>query len=173
MKDISKPIEIVCDPVFLLDREEWIKTLDLTQRKKDYILIYNLSGDNEKLINHARLLSKANGLEIHNLVINKKLSKAINIKGAGPKEFLEEILNATYVFSDSFHATVFSLRFGQDFFTNMFKNEQASQRMKHILEYLDLLDLYNPDHVKQEAVYNKNFISNKLQSYIINSKNWL
>lgn len=173
MQGVTKPVEVVCDPVFLLNKEEWISTLELSRNKKDYILIYNLSGDNTILINHARLLAEAKGLKLHYIVIDKKLPNAININGVGPKEFLEEILNASYVFSDSFHATAFALIFNKEFFTYQFKSEQASQRMIQLLEAVNQEERYNPETIDYELSYNKDEITNLLERYINESKNWL
>ena len=173
MQDITKPIEVVCDPVFLLTKEEWIKSLELSQGKNDYILIYNLSGDNEVLINHARFLAKAKGLKIHYMVVDKKLPDAINIKGAGPKEFLEEILNASYVFSDSFHATAFALIFNKEFYTYQFKSEHASQRMLILLESIRQKARYNPQNLNGDLPYDEDEINSILAQYIEGSKDWL
>ena len=43
-KEIGKKIQWVCDPTFLLSRNDWIKKLQLEKNDKDYILYYSLSG---------------------------------------------------------------------------------------------------------------------------------
>lgn len=172
LKDTVIKAEIVCDPVFLLSKEEWIRSLELKQSPCNYILIYNLSGDNHNLIRQAKELAAKENLEIHYIVTEHKLRGARNIKGAGPKKFLEEILNASYVFSDSFHATAFSLIFKKLFFTYSFKNELASQRMKGLLERLGLQCQYNP--ISIERVLSEKFdCSEKLNAMVSESKHWL
>lgn len=172
LNDVGVTAKIVCDPVFLLSEEEWIHNLNLNQSSNNYILIYNLSGNNQKLIRQAKELAANENLEIHYIVTNHKLPGVKNIKGTGPKEFLEEILNASYVFSDSFHATAFALIFKKQFFTYSFKNELASQRMKVLLERLDLRCRYNPSST-EDLISEKIDCSEKLNAKVLESKRWL
>lgn len=172
IKDTGINAKVVCDPVFLLTKEEWIKKLDLKTCPHDYILIYNLSGDNLIMINQAKELATKFNLKIHYIINDHKLRGVNNVKGVGPKEFLEEILNASFIFSDSFHATAFSLIFNKRFFTYNFRSEGASQRMKNLLSWLELLKVYNPSAIVDNLLMQIDY-SDKLTDMISKSKSWL
>lgn len=172
LKDAGIIAEIVCDPVFLLSKEEWISNLTLRYAPQDYVLIYNLSGNNHTMIRQAKKLAAKRNLKIHYIATEHKLRGVQNIKGVGPKNFLEEILNAAYIFSDSFHATAFSLIFNKRFFAYSFKTERASQRIKGLLEQLQLPHLYNPSSI-EILISEKSDYSDKLDGMISESKLWL
>ena len=59
---------------------------------------------------------------------------------AGPSDFLELILNAKYVITDSFHATAFSIIFHKQFFVlnRELGNSQMLSRITTLLEYFHL-----------------------------------
>lgn len=42
---VDKPVQVVCDPVFLLSREKWVENMQLKAPEGKYILCYFL-GDN-------------------------------------------------------------------------------------------------------------------------------
>ena len=44
----------VCDPVFLLSKEEWIHNLNISKNDEKYVLIYNLTAKNEQLVCDAK-----------------------------------------------------------------------------------------------------------------------
>ena len=65
----------------------------------------------------------------------------------GPWSFLSMIDNATYVLTDSFHATVFSLLFHRPFyvFDRQYVHKQSqSSRITDLLTEVRLIDRYNP-----------------------------
>ena len=163
---------VVCDPVFLLDSKVWINTLGLKRNKEKYVLIYNLSGDNKEMLSHAKELAKRCGYKVHYLATQHKQKGFVNINGAGPKKFLEEIMNAECVFSDSFHATAFSIILNVPFFTYRFGNDRASRRMTDLLDNLKLMDRYNPQSIPEDFS-EFNVDSEDLKRYIDASKNWL
>ncbi|MCM1139415.1 MAG: polysaccharide pyruvyl transferase family protein [Muribaculum sp.] len=166
-------ITVVCDPVFLLSRRQWIDFLDLKEKRTGYILVYSLSANNKNMMSQARAMAKLMKLEIHYLSVDKKERNVRNINGTGPIDFLQEILNAVCVFSDSFHATAFSVIFKRPFYTYMFKNEKASQRMKCLLEDLNLTERYMPADVLKQSTIDWNCVGDNLKRYADKSMNWL
>lgn len=113
--------EKVIDPTMLLSGQQWIELLGIDNKssyngkKNDnnefqYVLCYFLS-DNRKYWNAAKKFAKMHNLPIK-IIPQGGLSffeKGDICAEAGVKEFLEFILNATYVLTDSFHGTIFSL----------------------------------------------------------------
>ena len=58
----------------------------------------------------------------------------IRIENANPSDFVSLIKNSEYVFTDSFHATAFSLIYKKQFFVfNRYKNGGMNDRIKSIL----------------------------------------
>lgn len=108
--------EVVPDPVFLYSAEQWKEIIGLrvNPKNKPYVLIYTLF-ESPELYRLAKEYAKQNHCEV--IAITKSLrpgGKADTfVRDAGPQEFLEFIMNAKYVVTDSFHGTAFSLIFGK------------------------------------------------------------
>lgn len=115
----SVPVKTAPDPVFLLTKEKWEQLstapsdVDLNN---DYIFYYSLAGKKNGRLNEAvAAFSNKTGLRI---IATHPAAKRACIKSeqtykSGPKEFLSLINNANYVFTDSFHASAFSVLFGK------------------------------------------------------------
>ncbi len=141
---INIPVQVVCDPVFLLTADEWNVKIPL-HKSDDYIFCYFL-GQNEEYRNAAKRLSEKTGLKIKS-VPNNYWGYGMDgeiVKTAGPAEWLDLIRNANYVITDSFHATAFSIIFNKNFYVlKRFKDgDKTSQnsRIYHILELVGLMD---------------------------------
>lgn len=137
--------ELCVDPVFLLDRKEWIENLDLQYDGGEYILLYDFTDKANEIKEYALNLSKAKGLKI--IAVNDTLKTPyadIQINNAGPIEFLKYIINSRYVISNSFHATAFSILLHKKFVTFSLKSENNTSRMENILNMAGLSDRLNP-----------------------------
>lgn len=138
----------VCDPVFLLDANDWSFYLDLKNLNTKYILIYNLTSRNEQLISDAVYLSKKLGIPLYSVSPIKIKEAKKNYVGAGPKDFVNLIFNAEFVFTNSFHATAFSIISHRQFFTYNYHSKENSSRMYSVLEEFGLLDRLNIIDIK-------------------------
>lgn len=136
----GKEVPVVVDPVLLHDAEEWGKVATSPNYGKDYIFIYDLNGA-ENLIKIAKNIQNHTKLPIVCLTNNRRKIYPVNkqMYDAGPAEFLGWIRDASYVVTDSFHGTVFSLIFGKQFFT-FIALEKTSARIKNILKKVGLED---------------------------------
>lgn len=128
-KDIIKTL----DPTLLLNSQEWIKKLNLTNNNfHKYILCYFL-GNNKKYYNYAKKIAKEKKLE---LLIIPTNSFSINKRGkvlydCGPKEFVEYIYNASLILTDSYHGMLFSINFNKNFVIfERFNNNRESQNSR-------------------------------------------
>lgn len=109
-----KRYPVTCDPVFLLNANEWrkIEKKPNSRLPKNYILYYSLSQD-ESLVNSIKEIAMKENLDIiaiHPLCKSAKFAD-LNLTNVGPEQFLWLIDNASYVASNSFHATAFSIIF--------------------------------------------------------------
>lgn len=134
----GKNVPLVVDPVLLHSSEEWAKIAVSPNLKKEYIFVYELNGA-ERLIQIAKDIQKNTGLTIVCLTGKrmKRYSVDKQFYDAGPAEFVGWIKDASYVVTDSFHGTVFSLIFKKQFFS-FIAVERTSSRITNILNKTNL-----------------------------------
>ena len=135
---ISKGVK-VCDPVFLLSKQEWddVKQNEIKIDGK-YVLLYSLQNNdvmNESIVK----VSKEYGYKIvsvHPTGVQKDFAD-INVSNVGPKGFIDLIDNAEFVFSNSFHATAFSIIYNKKIFA--FLHSKTGSRVKNMLEQFEMM----------------------------------
>lgn len=142
-KHISKDIRYVCDPTFLLSIQEWDRVCNSRKIIDRYIFCYFL-GNNEKLSKIAEEYACYRGLKIVTInCLNNQIGKNdlsfgdVRVNDASPQDFLSLIKYAETVLTDSFHASVFSIIFGTNFFTfNRSNRNGMSTRMKSLFDLI-------------------------------------
>ncbi len=114
----DKEIRQVVDPTLLLSRTDWLTTFQITDTplQKPYILIYSVP--RTQLIRRAITFFKEK-LKLPVIAIDKMLIPMKNVdqsvRSAGPREFINLYANASFVITDSFHGTCFSVNFETPF----------------------------------------------------------
>lgn len=111
----ERDVKIVCDPTFLIDKNEWHTLSSEKNVNEKYILTYFL-GDTE-LSNS--VLNKVQNSGIKNVILPSTLNtikadKDNNFK-LSPSDFISLIENAEYIVTDSFHAVCFATIFEKNF----------------------------------------------------------
>lgn len=135
----GKSIPVVVDPTILLNTDEWDKILKNPEKyqNKKYIFLYFLGKISDEKNIKIKEYAFKNECEIVNIldVFSEEYSY-------GPSEFLSLIKNAYAVFTDSFHATLFSIMYKKAFyvFKRDDKNKSMSSRMDTLLETFELSD---------------------------------
>lgn len=108
----DKEVELVCDPVILLGKESWEKVIPENQIKKPYMFVYFLE-NNHGDRGYIDLIAKTLGLKV--VILNENIKdlfkRYIKKYDALPLEFVSLIKNASFVYTNSFHATAFSAMF--------------------------------------------------------------
>lgn len=135
--------KVVLDPTLLMSGQQWIDTLNLKKDNNNYILCYafNLTDNQKKIINE-RAEKLGCSIKYGNVLAGEDVKK----ESWSPTDFLEAILNAKEVYTDSFHGTVFSILFHKSF--NVFDNGHNINsdpyynidRMNTLLSHLNLND---------------------------------
>ena len=140
VKEITgKTAEVSIDPTFLLNKEQWAKIASSKLKGKKYLLIYTLT-NSKSVIDTARKIAKEKGLEIYNISDAVKEEKGIkNLKALSPQEWVGAFMNASYVVTNSFHGTAFSINFNKNFNTEVSKG--IASRGSRITDLLDMLNL--------------------------------
>lgn len=136
---IGKDVPVVLDPVFLLEKQEWEKIINPKLKTKDYILVFCIFST-ETIELFAKDLSEKTGLKVIHIDDNM-ISNIISIQklGIGPTEFLELLLNAKYIVTNSFHGTVFAINFNKQFFLELHTSaNHTNSRMQHLLDLFQL-----------------------------------
>ena len=137
--------EVVLDPTLLMSGEVWIDKLKLRTRSDNYILCYafDLTVEQKDII--SKRAKELNCKVKYGMVINENDTNGEKEQWS-PIDFLEAILNAKEVFTDSFHGTAFSVLFHKNFvvFDNG-KDEKSDpyyniDRMNTLLDLIDLND---------------------------------
>ena len=137
----GKTVPVVLDPTLLLDREEW-GAIAQPPADKGYILCYCISKPGA-LSPYIHALAEKAGLPVVQLcgIRQKVHPKAKCVLDAGPAEFLGLFQNASYVCTNSFHGTVFSVQFQKPFFTAVAPSELAAPESSRTFSILSRLGL--------------------------------
>lgn len=130
---LHKEIQVVMDPVFLLNKNEWKKLSRPVNVDSDYLFLYFLR-ENEKLLECAKKYAEENGLKIYEVhpTLATKHNGCKRLKNVGPKEFIWLIENASCVCTNSFHATAFSTIFRKKLIH--IPNSKSPERTTSLLE---------------------------------------
>lgn len=132
----NKKIEVVLDPTFLLKREEYKKITSEVQNGEKYILVYDLTFD-QNTIDLANRISELTGYKVISFSKGKGYRSFLKSYGyEGPREFLNLIENAKFVIANSFHGTAFSIIYNKPFYT--VPHPTRGSRMVDLLTKLSL-----------------------------------
>ena len=150
----DKKIEVVVDPVLLLNKSEWLEQSRPTKINGKYILCY-LLGDSITQRKAVEIISKRLKLRIvtfPHILVNNVLKCDLffgDIKDytSGPRQFLDLINNAEFVITDSFHACVFSMIFETPFI--VFERNKPSEKGNMNSRIYDFLEEY---HLENQLV---------------------
>lgn len=124
----NRDVPVVCDPTIMFMADEWVKALGADGDGKrfadgnKYIFVYFL-GNNPWEREVVKKVQAETGLKIVQIAHSDEYVKSdvgfadYTPYNAGPKEFEELIRDAEYVFTDSFHCSVFSMLNAKNFFT--------------------------------------------------------
>ena len=177
---VKNEIEVVLDPTLLIPCSEWRHhEKEITGLPLKYVLVYSLLGY-EETYRTAEIISKEKGLPIIE-ILGRNIDwldthKHTKIATAGPREFIYAIDKASYVVTDSFHGTAFSIIFSKKFL--VIPHKTRGSRMIELLEKFDLqrciihnvetLNIENVDNIK----FNKSLIKKTVEEslrFITNS----
>lgn len=157
-------VATVCDPVFLLSKDKWLKIAEFPQ-EENYVLTYKVR-ENINFDSEAEKLGKELNKKVIQIVYIKSLRKLFYkgqhiVEGISPEQFLGYIAKAEYVLTTSFHATAFSIIFDKPFF--VLNINKASERITDLLSEFKISDRYGL-HVQESKLTVEN-----LESYVQNS----
>lgn len=153
-------VSLVCDPVFLYNAKDWQffikKYSSISIPKQKYVFCYCLDHKNRQ-----KLDTDINVIDV--LEAESKYSK-INYF-----DFIKLLLNSEYVFTDSYHAILFSIIFNKKFVLYLREGTSAGlTRFKSIFDILDIQYQYNSG-----ALFSGQINKENLESFIKESSDYL
>ena len=125
--------EFVLDPTLLLQKKDYDELCKDIDRKSGFVFAYilDLSIDKEKYIKD---FASKKGLPYTIIGSVNSISNKVRME-----EWLSCFRDASFVITDSFHGTVFSIIYGRDFY--VFTNQlRGNSRFKSLLSLFDLED---------------------------------
>lgn len=176
---LIKP-QIVVDPSCLWDYQEFISKPPLN---KPYILTYILSneinGGNDKAI---KIIKEYIGdytvvsLNIPSVSVISKSIADIFINDATPQEWVNYFYHASFIFTDSFHGIMFSLKFKKPFIGYM-KEGQRKSRLQDLINRFELKNIISNinqiSDLLSEETFNYSKIDQILDREIQSSKSFI
>jgi hypothetical protein len=131
----------VLDPTLLLSREEWSSIAVPFIEEEPFILLF-IFKESKYVTSFAYDLQRKTGYKIIRICKNEMRveadSKILNIRDAGPREFLGVFKKATIVLTTSFHGCVFSLIFQKPFYTITPNRKNNNARQQSLLSMVGL-----------------------------------
>ncbi len=176
-QQLNLNVNVVCDPVFLLDKDEWINKNNLKNKNKSYILVYYMESNStlESIISNVKKMYNCPIIAIKGGIQELKGFK--HVEGMGPKDFLDIVYNAKLVITNSFHALAFSIIFNKKVI--VFEHSKWNLRISNLLELTDnnekivkLKDNVNEKLLNEKTIYGEKAY-NELASLIEESKQFL
>ena len=130
------------DPTLLLKTNEWEKVVESLPKKKPYVLLFEVKYSYE-LLSQAVEFAKKRDLDVIYIGPYKKNGDVKYIPFPHPEHVLSYFKDASYVFTNSFHGTVFSIIFKKLFYTLAELNDGRNNRITDLLTNLSLTDRMN------------------------------
>ena len=152
-------VQTVLDPALLLSREDWDKVCADRVIEDAYIFCYFL-GDNRKERQIAKKFAEEKGLKLVALphtagikLMDRKFGDE-RLYDVSPEQFLALIKHAAYVFTDSFHAVVFSNIYEKQYFVfNRSKRGEMSSRIVDVTGLFDQQDRFCAGKEREKLSY--------------------
>ena len=140
----GREARVIADPVILLKRQDWGIVADKTKMKKHYIFAYTTHPTAEYQ-DFLLKLSETTNLKVIKSAWITSMKSALKqgmISIQSPEKWLQQLRDADFVVTNSFHATVLSTLFHKKFFTIVHgeKNEGSNFRMFDYLSTIGLQD---------------------------------
>ena len=164
-------VSTVCDPVFLLSKDDWIEKFATKPSIDNYVLIYKIAA-----IKFAKKFNK----KVVQIVYSKSIKKLFCfnqkfVSAITPNEFVGYFAYADFVFTTSFHGTAFSIILEKDFYTLTFN--KRSERITDLLKEVGLENRFINTTPEFNGIENYRIdyleVSDRKDKYINKSKDFL
>ncbi|HAT4246482.1 TPA: polysaccharide pyruvyl transferase family protein [Clostridium perfringens] len=172
---LTKDIKTVCDPVLLLEENDWKQFISNTPREsKNYVLVYYVV-KSEEMLKYAEKLAKERNCELIVITTSlKKLVKAKYYRAISPVKFVELFYNADVVVTSSFHGVAFSVIFNKDLYTPYYLTKgKENLRVINLLNRLGIQNRYFDLESLSNEKIDYNLVNEKKKKFIDFSKDFI
>lgn len=139
----------VLDPTLLLTKEDYLKLCENIHQDKSKVLAVYMLDVNNAAREYCEKKAKEHGLIIRYFTADSKATLSV-------PEWLAMFRDASYVVTDSFHGTVFSIIFEKEFKCFYNENRGASR-------FESLLNLYNSGKLDEMREFSINWLKKALE----------
>lgn len=167
----------VLDPTLLINREKWDVLSSKCQYKSPYILAYMLRGNKKERKLIERFAKEVSlpiitipFLESENIELYDFKFGDVKLWDAAPNEFIAVIRYAEYVFTDSYHAMLFSCMYHKTFFTFPKKGKGQMNRIFHFQNMLQMPSRMINENTTVESIRNMEKIDWNMVDKIIEDR---
>lgn len=129
--------ECVLDPTLLLNRDDWEHLAVPINVENNYLLIYYF-GNANGIMHIAKKIAKKRGLRICRISVGfeKYPEDELIVRFVSPEQFIYLFLHTSFVITNSFHGTAFSVNFCKEFLC--YPTTEHNARFESILQMFDL-----------------------------------
>lgn len=138
----SVPVRSDVDPTLLLKTSEWEKVVGTVPKKRPYVLLFEVKYSYD-LLSQAVEFAKKRALDVIYIGPYQKNRDVKYIPFPHPEHVLSYFKDASYVFTNSFHGTAFSIIFKRSFYTSAELNDGRNNRITDLLKNLSLTERMN------------------------------
>lgn len=182
-KIIGGKASLVCDPTWLLSREEWnnYASKSFIKVKKPFILCYILAYSYYPYPDIYKIIKKVQKeLNMDVIFVDGKLShyflgRSKVMCSVSPYDFIALIRDCSFLITTSFHGTIFSIMYRKPFYSVIQQDQRNDNRMLSFLESIGLSDRaikYNEDFDFNMMNYSR-FTEQRIKELVEYSKEWL
>ena len=133
----ERDAEIICDPAFHLDIE---KHTEFPNEKQPYLLVYMLPGFvRADVVEQVKAYADKHKLKIIAVCYRQKWADENRIS-IGPQQWLGYIRNASAVVTNTFHGTIFSVKAGVPFVSEL--NDAIRLKTLTMIDRLQIMDRF-------------------------------
>lgn len=154
---------LVLDPTLLLAQNEYINLINkarIRKREKPY-LFYYLLDNNESKSKIVDKISSQLQLEAYTSYNNKNIMSSI-------EQWLSDILNASFIITDSYHGVIFSIIFKKQF-AIILNKERGASRFKSLIKTFSLENrVLNEENI--DSLLNENINYEKIDKKLMKEK---
>lgn len=165
----------VLDPTFLLSKNEWKKIQQPIRTPDKYILVYHLRPSHE-FDEYVKYVSKKKNMKaVHILLYYHVMAHGMFgpvVPTPGQVQTLIE--NATYIITDSFHMTSFSIKYHKQFVVTY--PDMYTGRIENVLQKCGLTDRHLTDYTDVDILDRKidyETVDSLINKEVEFAKNWL
>lgn len=137
LKRLGIEAECMLDPTLLMDQDDWKQLAAPINIGNNYLLIYYF-GNASNIMHIANKIAKERNLQVCRISVGFEKYKEddIVVRFVSPEQFISLFLYASFVITNSFHGTAFSINFNKEFFC--YPTTEHNARFDSILQMFNL-----------------------------------